>query len=74
MVGRDDAAIRAGVHSVLSAAGGHDAFLRRLQLDEMPIQTVRCYAAYGNVSLPSMNYFVRCIAPVCIEDEAQQVR
>ena len=39
VVGRDDAAIRAGVHSVLSAAGGHDAFRRRLQLDEMPIQT-----------------------------------
>ena len=39
VVGRDDAAIRAGVRNILSAAGSHDAFLRRLQLGEMPIQT-----------------------------------
>ena len=68
VVGRDDAAIRAGVHDVLSAAGGHDAFLRRLQLDEMPIQTAMLLLRQSMV--PSMNYFMRCIAPVCIEDEA----
>ena len=57
VVGRDDAAIRAGVHSVLSAAGGHDAFLRRLQLDEMPIQTamllLRIYHCIQTVGLSS---------------------
>jgi hypothetical protein len=67
VVGRDDAAIRAGMHSVLSAAGGHDAFLRRLQLDEMPIQTAMLLLKQCMV--PTMNYYVRCIAPVCIEDE-----
>ena len=70
VVGRDDAAIRAGMHSVLSAAGGHDAFLRRLQLDEMPIQTAMLLLRQSMV--PAMNYFVRCIAPVCIEDEAHR--
>jgi hypothetical protein len=70
VVGRDDAAIRAGIHSVLSAAGGHDAFLRRLQLDEMPVQTAMLLLRQCMV--PSMNYFVRCIAPVCIEDEAHR--
>ena len=57
VVGRDDAAIRAGVHNVLSAAGGHDAFLRRLQLDEMPIQTamllLRIYHCIQTVGLSS---------------------
>ena len=67
VVGRDDAAIRAGVRSVLSAAGGHDAFLRRLQLDEMPIQTAMLLLRQCMV--PAMNYFVRCIAPMCIEAE-----
>ena len=68
VVGRDDTSIRAGVHNVLSAAGGHDAFLRRLQLDEMPIQTAMLLLRQCMV--PSMSYFVRCIAPECIEDEA----
>ena len=39
VVGKDDTAIRAGMHSVLSAAGNHGAFLRRLLLDEMPMDT-----------------------------------
>ena len=70
VVGRDDAAIRAGVHSVLSAAGGHDAFHRRLRLDEMPIQTAMLLLRQCMV--PSMNYFLRCIAPACIEDDAHR--
>ena len=57
VVGRDDAVIRAGVHSVLSAAGGHDAFLRRLQLDAVPIQTamllLRIYHCIQTVGLSS---------------------
>ena len=57
VVGRDDTTIRAGVHSVLSAAGGHDAFHRRLQLDEMPIQTamllLRIYHCIQTVGLSS---------------------
>ena len=69
VVGRDDAAIRAGVHSAMSAAGSHDAFLRRLQLDDMPIQTAMLLLRACMV--PAMNYYLRCIAPSCIEDEAR---
>ena len=39
VVGRDDAAIRAGMRGVLSAAGNYDAFFRRVRLDDMPIQS-----------------------------------
>ena len=69
VVGRDDAAIREGMHSVLAGAGGHDAFLRRIRLDEMPIQTATLLLRQCLV--PALNYHLRCIAPVCIEDEAR---
>lgn len=70
VVGRDNAAIRAGMHSTLATAGNYDAFLRRVQLDDMPIQTAMvllrmCLA-------PAMNYYLRCIVPACIADEAAQ--
>ena len=69
VVGRDDAAIREGMHSVLAGAGGHDAFLRRIRLDEMPIQTAMLLLRQSLV--PALNYHLRCIAPGCIEDEAR---
>ena len=58
-----------GMRSVLAGAGGHDAFLRRIRLDEMPIQTAMLLLRLCLV--PSLNYHLRCIAPVCIEDEAR---
>ena len=70
VVGRDDAAIRAGMRSVLAAAGDYDPFLRRILLDDMPILTALQLLRVSLV--PAMNYFLRCIAPVCIEDEAQR--
>ena len=70
VVGKDDTAIRAGMHSVLSAAGNHGAFLRRLLLDEMPMDTAVLLLRLCMV--PAMNYFLRCISPVCIEDEARE--
>ena len=39
VVGRDDAAIREDMYSALAGTGSHDDFPRRVQLDEMPIQT-----------------------------------
>ena len=69
VVGRDDAAIREGMHSVLTGAGGHDAFLRRVQLNEMPIQTAMLLLRQSLT--PSLNYHLRCIAPACIDDEAR---
>ena len=69
VVGRDDAAIRTGMRSILSAAGNYDTFLRRLQLDAMPLDTALLLLRMCMV--PAMNYFVRCLAPVCIEDEAR---
>ena len=71
VVGRDDAAIREGMHSVLTGAGSHhDAFLRRIRLDEMPIQTAMLLLRQCLV--PALNYHLRCIAPGCIDDEARQ--
>ena len=69
VVGRDDDAIREGMRNVLSEAGGHDAFLRRVQLNEMPIQTAMLLLRLCLV--PSLNYHLRCIAPACIDDEAR---
>ena len=68
VVGRDDAAIRAGIHSTLKTAGNHDTFLRRLQLDEMPLQPAMTLLRQSMV--PAMSYHLRCIAPMCIEEEA----
>ena len=70
VVGRDDTAIRAGMHSLLSAAGNYDTFLRRVQLDAMPLDTA--FLLLRQCMVPAMQYFLRCIAPVCIEDEARQ--
>ena len=72
VVGRDDDAIREGMRNVLSEAGGHDAFLRRVQLNEMPIQTAMLLLRLCLV--PSLNYHLRCIAPACIDDEARLFR
>ena len=69
VVGRDDAAIRVGMRNVLAAAGNYDSFLRRVQLDDMPMHTALSLLRVCLV--PAMNYYLRCIAPVCIEDEAQ---
>ena len=69
VVGKDEAAIRDGMRSTLSGAGGHDAFFRRLQLDDMPLQTAMLLLRGSMV--PSLNYHLRCVAPTCIEDEAR---
>ena len=69
VVGRDDAAIRAGICEVLAGAGNHNAFLRRLQLDDMPLHSALMLLRVCLV--PAMNYYLRCIAPACIENEAQ---
>jgi hypothetical protein len=68
-VGRDDDAIRRGVHSVLSERGAHDAFLRRIQLSELSVQSALLLLRQSMV--PAMNYLLRCIAPISIEDEAR---
>ena len=64
VVGRDDAAIRTGVRSVLAAAGDYHPFLRRVLFDDMPIHTALSLLRVCLV--PSMNYYLRCIAPVCV--------
>jgi hypothetical protein len=69
VVGRDDAAIRAGVCEELAGAASHEAFLRRLQLDNMPVHSALMLLRVCLV--PAMNYYLRCIAPACIENEAQ---
>lgn len=70
VVGKDDAAIRSGMQRLLSAAGNYDTFLRRLQLDDMPLDTA--LLLLRQCMVPAMSYFLRCIAPVCIEEEARR--
>ena len=70
VVGRDDAAVRTGMRDTLAAAGNYDAFFRRVQLDDMPLQTAVLLLRHCMV--PCMNYYLRCTAPSCIEDEARQ--
>ena len=69
VVGRDDAAIRTGIRSVLSAAHVHDAFFRRVQLDATGLHETLQLLRVSMV--PAVQYHLRCIAPVCIEDEAR---
>ena len=57
VVGRDNAAIRAGMQSTLAAAGNYDAFFRRVQLDDMPLDSaimlLRIYHCIQTVGLSS---------------------
>ena len=55
---------------MLAGTDSHDAFLRLVQLDEMPIQTAMLLLRMCLV--PAYNYYLRCIAPACIEDGARQ--
>ena len=70
VVGRDDAAVRTGMRDTLAAAGNYDALFRRVQLDDMPLQTA--VLLLRHCMMPCMNYYLRCTAPSCIEDEARQ--
>ena len=60
VVGRDEAAVREGMHSVMSDASGQDAFFRRLQLDDMLLQTamllLRIYHCIPTVGISSVSY------------------
>ena len=68
VVGRDDDAIRRGIRHIMVDNGGHDVFFDRLQQPELSIPTAMLLLRMCMV--PSMNYLLRCTAPVCIEDEA----
>ena len=69
VVGRDDDAIRRGVASILRESGAHDAFLRRIQMSELSVQSALLLLRQSMV--PSMHYLLRCIAPISIDDEAR---
>jgi hypothetical protein len=68
VVGRDDDAIRRGIRHIMFDNSGHAVFFHRLQLPELGIPTAMLLLRMCMV--PSMNYLLRCTAPVCIEDEA----
>ncbi len=69
IVGRDDDAIRRGVTSILSESGAHDAFLRRIQMSELSVQSALLLLRQSMV--PAVHYLLRCIAPISIEEEAR---
>jgi hypothetical protein len=68
VAGRDEDAIRAGVAATLSGDDGTAAFFKRLQLDEMGVQSAMLILR--QCSVPKMNYALRCTPPPCIEPAA----
>jgi len=68
VVGRDDAAIKAGLAAQLAADRGDDAFFRRLQLEELPVQSAMLLLR--QCATPCMNYAMRCTPPECIAEQA----
>ena len=69
IVGRDDDAIRRAVTSILSESGAHDAFLRRIQMSELSVQSALLLLRQSMV--PAVHYLLHCIAPISIEEEAR---
>jgi hypothetical protein len=68
VIGRDEAAIRAGVAATLGQDTGAAAFFARLQLDDLKVQSAMLILRQCGV--PKMNYALRCIPPPCIAPEA----
>ena len=68
VVGRDAAAIKAGHAAQLAADRGNDAFFRRLELEEMPVQSA--LQLLRQCATPRMNFTMRCTPPECIADQA----
>jgi hypothetical protein len=68
VVGRDEAAIRAGVAATLGTDKGAAVFFARLQLDELKVQSSLLILRQCVVT--KMNYAIRCIPPPCIAQQA----
>lgn len=69
VVGRDEEAIRAGVKEVFDCEG-NDAFFRRLQSVDMPVQLAMLLLRL--CAVPQLNYLLRCIPPSCIAQLAEE--
>jgi hypothetical protein len=67
VVGRDEEAIRAGVKEVFNCEG-NDAFFRRLQSIDMPVQLAMLLLRL--CAVPQLNYLLRCTPPSCIAELA----
>jgi hypothetical protein len=68
VIGKDEAAIRAGMASMFGSNAGRDAFFRRLQFDELSVQSAMLLLR--QCAVPQMNYLLRCTPPVCIAEQA----
>ena len=68
VVGRDEDAIRAGVAATLGVDEGTAACFTRLQLDALSVQSAMLILR--QCAVPEMNYALRCMPPVCIEQQA----
>ena len=68
VIGKDDTAIRAGLTSMSGASAGRDAFFRRLQFDELSVQSAMLLLRQSAV--PRLNYLLRCTPPVCVAEHA----
>jgi hypothetical protein len=68
VVGRDEAAIRAGVAATLGTDKGSAAFFARLVLDELKVQS--SLLILRQCGVPKMDYAIRCTPPPCISPHA----
>jgi hypothetical protein len=68
VVGKDEATIKAGLAAQLDADQGQAAFFRRLQLDDLPVQSAMLLLR--QCAVPKMNYVLRCAPPPCIAEQA----
>lgn len=69
VVGRDEAAIRAGIEATLGSDVGRDAFFYRLQLGQL--SAMSSMLLLRQCAVPRMNYALRCLPPSCIAQQAE---
>ena len=68
VVGRDEDAIRAGMSATLGGNEGTTACFTHLYLDALSAQSAMLILR--QCAVPKMNYALRCVLPVCIEQQA----
>jgi hypothetical protein len=69
IVGKDEDAVRAGIHATLGSDAGRDAFFYRLQMGLLTTQSAMLLLR--QCAVPQMNYVLRCLPPSCIAQQAE---
>ena len=67
-VGRDSETIKLGLDCLAAKDSGSEAFFRRLQSPELPVQSAML--VLRQCAVPKLNYLLRCSPPACIAEQA----